>query len=195
MPRLPKEQLHEERKKQIIQAAIHVFSRWGVSKAKMSKIADEAGISHGLIYHYFKSKEELFNVLIEQAAKTSVTEIENLVRHAPGSPLEKIRLLTEVILDENASPVFMLLHQARNSEDVPEKAKQLIEQYPMEIYVESLLPLFKEGQETGEIVDGNLKELISTYFTVLSGVMVLGNGYTIPNPKWILRMITNSHIK
>src|SRR5687767_10259410 len=99
LPRLPKEQLeqlHLERKEQIIQAAIQVFSRFGFSKTNMSKIADEVGISHGLIYHYFKSKEELFNILIEQAAKTSITEIGNLVDQALGSTLDKIRLLTEI---------------------------------------------------------------------------------------------------
>lgn len=183
-------QLHDERKEQITQAAIKVFSRRGIHGTKMNMIAEEAGISHGLFYHYFKSKDELFTSLIQEAVETSLTEIESL-NQASSSPLDKIRLLTEAILEESGAPSFMLIHQARNSEGVPEKVKQLIQQYPMEVYVERLLPLFKEGQEKGEITSGNLEELISGYLTVLSGVMVLGEGYSIPQADMLLRIVTN----
>jgi len=56
------EQLHQirdERRGQIIQAAVNVFSRRGIIGTKMSMIAAEAGVSHGLVYHYFKTKDEL----------------------------------------------------------------------------------------------------------------------------------------
>ena len=88
-------------------------------------IADDAEVSHFLFYHYFKSTEELFTMLIQQAVQTSIAEIENLL-HSYGTPLEKIKPLTNSILDENGAPLFMLLHQARNSEGVPEDAKQLL---------------------------------------------------------------------
>ncbi len=193
MPRLPKDQLHQlqiERKEQIAQAALKVFSHRGLTGTKMGMIADEAGVSHGLIYHYYNSKEELFTSLIKEAVETSHTEIKNLVQ-ASGTPLDRLRLLTEAILDESGAPYFLLIHQARNSKEIPEEARQLIEESPLEVYINYLVPLFKEGQAAGVIIAGNLEELISAYFTVLSGVMVLGEGYPIPNPDLLLRIVMN----
>jgi AcrR family transcriptional regulator len=154
----------------------------------MSMIAEEAGVSHGLLYNYYKSKDTLFTSLVEQAVAASVREIENL-NSMPGSAFEKIKHFTEALLEENGIPGFMIIHQARNSEDVPEKVKQLMTEYPMDVYVDLLLPLFKEGQENGELISGDLRSLISDYLTVLSGVMVLGEGYSIPHADVLLRIV------
>ncbi|WP_134682619.1 TetR/AcrR family transcriptional regulator [Brevibacillus migulae] len=186
-------QIRDERKEQILLAALHVFSRRGISGTKMSMIAAEAGISHGLLYHYFKSKDELFTELVDMAmvgAKSAMTQIYDL----PGSPLEKIRALTREILDESGTPFFLLIHQARTADGVPEKAVQLIEQYSMDSFVAALLPLFQEGQQAGEIVSGNLEELIASYLSILSGLMVLNaredENYRLPEIDLLLRMIT-----
>jgi len=186
-------QIRDERKEQIMEAALHVFSRRGISGTKMSMIAAEAGISHGLLYHYFKSKDELFTELVQMAmvgAQSAMIQIYEL----PGSPLEKIRVLTKEILDESGTPFFLLIHQARTAEGVPEKAVQLIEQYSMETFVAALLPLFQEGQQAGEIVPGNLEELIASYLSILSGLMVLNaredENYRLPDIDLLLRMIT-----
>lgn len=186
-------QIRDERKEQIMEAALHVFSRRGISGTKMSMIAAEAGISHGLLYHYFKSKDELFTELVQMAmvgAQSAMIHIYEL----PGSPLEKIKVLTREILDESGTPYFLLIHQARTAEGVPEKAVQLIEQYSMETFVAALLPLFQEGQQAGEIVPGNLEELIASYLSILSGLMVLNarenENYRLPDIDLLLRLIT-----
>ncbi|GAB6189533.1 TetR/AcrR family transcriptional regulator [Marinitoga arctica] len=54
----------EETYAKILKAAFKVFSEEGYQKASMNKIKEVAGVSKGAIYHYFKSKEELYiNVL------------------------------------------------------------------------------------------------------------------------------------
>ncbi|MFB6468881.1 TetR/AcrR family transcriptional regulator [Cytobacillus sp. Hz8] len=182
-------QIRDERREQIMNSALIVFSRRGIIGTKMSMIADEAGISQGLFYRYFKSKDDIFTTLIQVAIEASLSSIDDLY-HADGSPLDKIKKLTESIIDESKAPYFKLILQARNSDGVPEKAKQIIRQYPMEAYVNRLLPLFREGQNAGEIADGNLVELISSYLTVLSGVMVLGEDYHVPQVDILMRIIT-----
>ncbi len=191
MPRLKEDQLqkiYDERKQQITSAAVKVFALRGLQGTKISMITAEAGVSHGLFYHYFKTKEELFTTLVREAVETSITEINNL-NQLPGSPIEKIKILTKGILDEGGAPYFMLLHQARNYEAVPEEVSQLIKQYPLDAYVERLLPLFEEGQKRGEVADGSPEELIASYLTILSGVMVLGKGYATPQVDWLLRFV------
>ncbi|UUZ83887.1 TetR/AcrR family transcriptional regulator [Paenibacillus sp. P26] len=142
-------QIRDERREQIMAAALKVFARRGIIGTKMSMIADAAGISHGLLYHYFKSKEELFTTLVQGAMVESISAMKDIYR-LPGSPIEKIRALTADILDEKGAPYFMLIHQARTSDGVPEKVKRLIEEYPMQTFVDHLLPVFEEGQKAGK---------------------------------------------
>lgn len=191
MPRLKEEQLqiiYEERKQQIKLAAVKIFARHGLPGTKISMITSEAGVSHGLFYHYFKTKDELFISLVREAVETSIQEIGNLSQLA-ASPIEKIRILTQSMLDESGAPYFMLLHRARNFEEVPDLVSRLIQNYPIEIYIERLLPIFEEGQQRGEVADGNLTEMIANYLTVISGVMVLGNGYPTPRIDWLMRFV------
>jgi AcrR family transcriptional regulator len=193
---LNEEQLHQirdERKEQIIAAAVKVFARRGIIGTKMSMIAAEAGISHGLLYHYFESKDELFTTLVQWAMAEAGAAMKS-VYDLPGTPIDKIRILTEEILDESGTPYFMLIHQARTSDGVPEKVKQLIEKYSMQTFIDQLRPLFIEGQRAGEIAVGDPEELISCYLLVLNGIMVMNprelGGYRIPQVDMVLRLIT-----
>ena len=62
---------HDERREQIKRAALKIFAQRGIAGTKMSMIASEAGISQGLTYRYFNSKEEIFSVLVQEAIRRS----------------------------------------------------------------------------------------------------------------------------
>ena len=63
MARTPK--VVEDRREQIIDAAMRVFAQKGFVRATNKDVAREAGITAGLIYHYFESKEALLMAVIE----------------------------------------------------------------------------------------------------------------------------------
>lgn len=201
MAPLNEEQLHQirdERKEQIMRAAIKVFSKRGIFGTKMSMIAGEAGVSHGLLYHYFKSKDELFITLVQWSmdeARHALSDIYDV----PGTPLEKITLLTSMILQEDDNSHFMLIQQARTSDGVPEEAKRIIESYSIHAFVDQLMPLFEAGQQAGEIAAGDLRELVACYLSVLSGLMTLKSqedpSYAPPRAELLLRMLTNGQGK
>jgi len=52
-----------EKRKQILDAAIRVFAERGYHGARVGDIAQHAGVAHGLLYHYFASKEEVLRVI------------------------------------------------------------------------------------------------------------------------------------
>ncbi len=56
----------EDRREQIVNAALRVFAQKGYSKATNKDIAREAGITTGLIYYYFDSKEALLHAILEE---------------------------------------------------------------------------------------------------------------------------------
>ncbi len=64
MARTPK--VVDDRRAQIIEAAMRVFAQKGFAAATNRDVAEEAGITPGLIYHYFKSKEELLRAALDE---------------------------------------------------------------------------------------------------------------------------------
>lgn len=70
MARTPK--VVEDRREQIIDAAMRVFARKGFLRATNKDIADEINITPGLIYHYFKNKEAVLKAIIENRSPMRV---------------------------------------------------------------------------------------------------------------------------
>lgn len=66
------ELIREQRKQEILQAAIEVYVAKGYSAATLSDIADQAGLAHGLVYYYFKNKKRLFRELYESMMDQSL---------------------------------------------------------------------------------------------------------------------------
>jgi AcrR family transcriptional regulator len=63
-PRTKREQQREERRKQILDAALVVFGEKGFHASNVSDVAAQAGVSQGTIYWYFDSKDELLSAAI-----------------------------------------------------------------------------------------------------------------------------------
>lgn len=59
-------QITQMRKKQIIDAAMELFDQNGYSNTRISDITEKAGISKGLAYHYFRSKEEIVLAVLDR---------------------------------------------------------------------------------------------------------------------------------
>lgn len=70
MPRTPK--VVEDRREQIIDAAMRVFAQKGFVRATNRDVAREAGITTGLIYYYFENKESLLKAVLEERSPLHV---------------------------------------------------------------------------------------------------------------------------
>jgi TetR/AcrR family transcriptional regulator, fatty acid metabolism regulator protein len=56
----------EDKRRLILDAAVRVFARKGYHASRVGDIAEEAGVAHGLLYHYFRSKEELLETIFRE---------------------------------------------------------------------------------------------------------------------------------
>ncbi len=56
----------EEKRKVILDAAVRVFARGGYHGSRVGDIAEEAGVAHGLLYHYFASKEQVLQTIFRE---------------------------------------------------------------------------------------------------------------------------------
>ncbi|AFQ45470.1 TetR/AcrR family transcriptional regulator [Desulfosporosinus meridiei] len=68
------ENLKEDKKKKILDACIFEFADKGYDKASTNAITNEAGISKGILFHYFKNKKALFNYVLDYCMQTMTEE-------------------------------------------------------------------------------------------------------------------------
>jgi len=61
--------IRQERREQILEAALDIFAKKGYYKASISQIAIEAKISKGLLYNYFQNKEDLLKEVMSDGIK------------------------------------------------------------------------------------------------------------------------------
>jgi DNA-binding transcriptional regulator YbjK len=79
----------ENKRTQILYAAIEVFAKEGLERGKIADIAKQAGIGKGTIYEYFKSKDEIFSAIENLFVNDTIAQIDKL-NNSKKSPTEKI---------------------------------------------------------------------------------------------------------
>ena len=73
-----------DKRRIILDAAVRVFAREGFHTCRVSDIADEAGVAYGLVYHYFKSKDQVLDTLFLERWDVLLEAIRET--DAPGRP-------------------------------------------------------------------------------------------------------------
>lgn len=86
----------EERKKDILDAALHCFLNFGYAKTSMDDVAKKAGISRPLIYLKFKNKEDLLLGLFDHITEGPMIEAEEIAKSSL-SKKEKLLKMVEVL--------------------------------------------------------------------------------------------------
>ena len=84
-------------KKLIFESAIRIFSECGYRGATMDDIALNAGLAKGTLYYHFKSKEELFNFIVEEGIQILQTQVLEIQKLNIG-PIEKLVKISEIQL-------------------------------------------------------------------------------------------------
>src|SRR6185312_15979204 len=87
-----------DKRRQILDAAIRVFARQGFHATRVSDIADEAGVAYGLVYHYFRSKDEVLNELFAERWSLLLSAIEETDRTGE-TPRQKLAAVAGFIVD------------------------------------------------------------------------------------------------
>jgi TetR/AcrR family transcriptional regulator, fatty acid metabolism regulator protein len=63
-----------DRRRELLDAAVRVFARQGFHSARVGDIAEEAGVAHGLLYHYFRSKEDVLETIFRETWQLLVSD-------------------------------------------------------------------------------------------------------------------------
>ncbi|MTI89352.1 MAG: TetR/AcrR family transcriptional regulator [Balneolaceae bacterium] len=180
-PRTPRqnEEIRKQSRQQIIDAAFQLFANEGFAKTSISAVAEKAGISKGLIYHYFDSKEGILEAIFNQLVAMGD---EILDFNEDSTPAENMRKSFEetFMFIQHQTGVGRLMISLALQPDAFESLKDNIEKVQkrqMETYVGLLRELGYEEPETeaykiGALMDG-----------ILLGYVTMGNNYPLEEMK------------
>jgi AcrR family transcriptional regulator len=104
-----------ERKVDIVKAARRLFETKEYEKTTMQDVMNALGIAKGTIYHYFKSKEDLLEAVIEDIVEQNIKQMQAIIRKPDKNALQKIELLAKTgsMASENTN-ILNYLHKPCN---------------------------------------------------------------------------------
>ncbi len=103
-----------ERRAEIVKTARELFLTKDYDKTTMQDFMNHLGIAKGTIYHYFKSKEELLEAVVEDIVNQYIEEMNLLIRETSGNALQKIQALIAAGSKAEAPVALEKLHERGN---------------------------------------------------------------------------------
>ncbi len=163
------EQIREDRRSQVLRAAVTLFARDGFDSVSTASIAKAAGVSHGTVFFYYKTKEELYRAAVLEPLGPTHGLVKALLT-GPESPLGRIESLARLTLSSYAKEeaYLTLVHQAMRLKD---RFKSLHDELVAfsEANKALLADVIAEGQESGEFLSGDPARMATLFFAFLNG--------------------------
>lgn len=171
-----------------------MFARRGVAATRISDIAAEAGISHGLLYHYFNGKEEMFTAIVEQSLQATL-HLTSAAKERPGTAWDRIAWLFDIMVNgarKNPNALLVII-QAVTSEPGPTGTQELMEQFGIPSFA-NVVELIRAGQKAGDVVDGDPRALAVALLACVQGTGISAVTGTrdpeiLPESDLMLRML------
>jgi AcrR family transcriptional regulator len=163
-----REDQKEKRRQEILFAGLDLFVHKGYSGTTIKDIAGAVGMSAGLMFHYFASKEELFLELI----KLGIEGPMNSLQPAGMAPLEFFEYTAQQVLaiirsEPFVAKMFVLMNQTYYSSDIPASVKQLLTGF--DVYTPTAA-IIQQGQENGTIRSGDPVALAIAFWGAIQGI-------------------------
>jgi AcrR family transcriptional regulator len=169
------EQMRAQAMQRISEAALEEFAAYGYHGATMRRIAASAGLSSGLLYHYFPSKEKVFKHLVDFALEGSLAGLRGALS-TPGTAWQRIEahaaLVVGSMFEGKTSFYFLIMLQAMTQgKSVPGLPARLSKR--MDVFYEILPPVIAEAQAAGDAAPGDPIALAAAYFSLIQGLATL----------------------
>ncbi len=169
----PKQNVSEERKSQILDAAMETFTEKGFHKTRMSDIAESSGLSKGSLYWYFDSKDAIILKLIDRVFEFEIKDLTALLTD-DRSAEERLYIYTErggqdIIKMLKWMPlVYDFLALAFRQDTI----KNAIQRYYKK-NLDLLVALIQQGIDAGEFNPNSALEAAYTIGAIIEGTVML----------------------
>lgn len=185
-----REEQKEKRREEILAAGLDIFIRKGYASTKISDIAQQVGMSVGLLFHYFKSKEKLYEELIT----IGISGPMSVMAPTDMEPINFFESAAKQIFhyvqtESFTAKMFVLMGQAFYNEAAPQSIKDKLRSF--DIYTPTTL-LIQKGQANGTLREGDPYALAIAYWCAIQGIaeqIALNPDTPCPESDWIIDII------
>jgi AcrR family transcriptional regulator len=140
-----------EQRKRLLDTAIQLFARQGIAETSLSAIAQEAGVTPAMLHYYFKSRDQLLDVLIDERIQPRREEIGKTFDPEAGDPVTVITSLTERLMKTATEhPWFPALWMREVFSDNG-MLRQRIQQRYGTLHLQSVLDCITRWQKEGRL--------------------------------------------
>ncbi|NLI54417.1 MAG: TetR/AcrR family transcriptional regulator [Clostridiales bacterium] len=180
----------EKRRQEILFAGLNLFIQKGYSGTTIKDIASAVGMSTGLLFHYFPSKESLYLTLVTLGIEGPMSSVQP-TREEPLAFFEATaeRILTYIKEEPFFAKMFVLMHQAYYSADVPAGVKEMLTGF--DVYTPTA-EIIRQGQANGTIRDGNPLALAIAFWSAIQGVaetLAMHTNLPCPEGRWVTDLL------
>lgn len=184
----------EQRRALIIDKAVELFAKKGYAETKIGDIAKAADMSVGLMFHYFESKEKLFEEIVRYGANATNTpremNFENPLDYFEGF----LKMLFHYVKEQpRIMYLFVIMGRMQHGEGITPHIKEIAESVNQ---IEQSAEVIAAGQQYGYFREGDPYLLAFTFWSCIQGVMerlaaapeMVENG-RLPETDWIIDII------
>ena len=139
----------EEKRRLILDAAVRVFAQKGFHTSRVGDIAEEAGVAHGLLYHYFSSKDEVLETIFRENWTVLVERLQ-AVTEAEGTARDHLRYAAAILLRtwlHQPDVVRVVVRDIARTPAVEHRIGEFVK--PIQVIRE----IIERGQRDGELRD------------------------------------------
>ena len=135
----------EDKRTRILDAAIRVFAQHGYHEARVGDIAEDAGVAHGLLYHYFASKDDVLRTIFVEnwgqlIARFRAVEVAN---EPAGEKLEGIAKILLRTWRNDPALVTVMVREVARSHQLQDRVDEVREAFAI------VQRIVEEGQAAG----------------------------------------------
>lgn len=172
----------EKRQQDILRVGLNLFVRKGYEATKITDIAKEAGMSLGLLYHYFESVELLHEELINIALSARTGKYFPPYDDPLDYFVKSASHIFEVVkADHDYAKYFVLMKQAQCLQNLPSHIKEKFERNDI---ISKSIMIIEEGQCNGVIRKGNPAALAMTFWlSIQAYVEMIALNPDVPYPE------------
>jgi TetR/AcrR family transcriptional regulator, fatty acid metabolism regulator protein len=149
----------EEKRRLLLAAAVRVFARKGFHTCRVGDIAEEAGVAHGLLYHYFHSKDAVLETIFRETWADLLRALRDI--ETSGNPArEQLRHVAATVLRtwrHDPDLVRVLVREVARGPQLQREVEEIAEAFA------AIERIVEQGQERGELradLDARLASVI-----------------------------------
>lgn len=149
-----------DKRRQLVDAAVRVFARKGYHACRVADIAAEAGVAHGLLYHYFNSKEEVLETIFRDTWADLLAAVQEVERSGEDAR-EQLRQIAAILLRSwrrNPDLIRVLIHEVTRSAELGRRVGEVADAFA------AIERIVRRGQSEGTFRDDVDPQLASVIF-------------------------------